>query len=293
MTTDIPKRAIGVSRITGTPPNLTGYETWEGDAYGQECCWTPWNGKSWGMISVGTERLHMWYTIGRPRYTGFIEARIASSNSSGRRWSKADWAFTPADGVLMPSFLQIGRGYTSSELPPEIMDYVYSFHARYVEHPDAQARIDLMRVPKRRIGHRGEYEFFSGTDFTGAPICSKDLKQRVAVLQKPHVLDAPPTVAWNPHLRRFIMAMGHVPEDETTERGVGFYEARQPWGPWYRIKEIDQFAEGTIFLDQFPTKWMNADRSAWMAFTGPDKPGGQEWDALDVVKVQFVLADEP
>ena len=139
-----------------------------------------------------------------------------------------------ADGVLMPSFLQIGRGYTSSELPPEIMDYVYSFHARYVEHPDdvqTPGRIDLMRVPKRRIGHRGEYEFFSGTDFTGAPIWSKDLKQRVAVLEKPHVLDAPPTVAWNPHLRQFIMAMGHVPEDETTERGVGFYEARQPWGP--------------------------------------------------------------
>ena len=36
---------------------------------------------------------------------------------------------------------------------------------------------------------------------------------------------------------------------------------------------------------------MNADLSAWMAFTGPDKEGGQEWDALDVVKVKFVLAD--
>ena len=36
---------------------------------------------------------------------------------------------------------------------------------------------------------------------------------------------------------------------------------------------------------------MYADLSAWMAFTGPDKEGGQEWDALDVVKVKFVLAD--
>ena len=31
---DIPKRAIGVSRVTGTPPQLTGREVWEGSAQG-------------------------------------------------------------------------------------------------------------------------------------------------------------------------------------------------------------------------------------------------------------------
>ena len=35
------------------------------------------------------------------------------------------------------------------------------------------------------------------------------------------------------------------------------------------------------------------DLSAWMAFTGPDKAGGQEWDALDVVKMQFVRTLDP
>ena len=52
--TDIAKRAIGVSRITGTPPSLTGTEDWEGDAQGGSCCWSTWNGKSWGMIAVGS-----------------------------------------------------------------------------------------------------------------------------------------------------------------------------------------------------------------------------------------------
>ena len=89
------------------------------------------------------------------------------------------------------------------------------------------------------------------------------------------------------------MVMGHVPAGATAKRGVGFYEAEKPWGPWYRIKEIDQFARRHDLLlpVRSPTKWMNADLSAWMAFTGPDKEGGQEWDALDVVKVKFVLAN--
>ncbi len=44
---EVIKRAIGVSRITGTPPGLSGSDVWEGDAFGQTCCWLPWNGKSW------------------------------------------------------------------------------------------------------------------------------------------------------------------------------------------------------------------------------------------------------
>lgn len=294
--TNVSKRAIGVSRITGSPPNLGGVDVWEGDAFGQTCCWRPWNGKSWGMIPTGAKRLYMWFTIGRPREFGFTEARIASSADGGRSWAKAGWAFTRADGLLMPSFLQVGKAYTSSELPAEIMDYVYSYHARLVAHPgevQTPGRIDLIRVRKDQIKNRGAYEFFAGADGTGAAIWSKDLKQRVPVLEKPHVLDAPPTVAWNPYLHRFIMAMGHVPAADTAGRGVGFYEARQLWGPWYRIKELDEFAEGTIFFFQFPTKWMSADLSAWLAFTGPDKPGGQEWDALNVAKARFVLVDGP
>ena len=213
--TDIPKRAIGVSRITGTPPNLAGVDVWEGDAQGQNCCWTRWNGKSWGMISTGASTCTCGSRSAGPDRCGFTEARLASSTDGGRSWTKANWAFTQAHGMLMPSFLQIGKAYTSSELPPEIMNYVYSYHARLVAHPgDVQTpgRIDLIRVPKSsRSRSLRTYEFFAGTDGTGAPIWSKDLNQRVPVLEKPHVLDAPPTVAWNPHLQRFIMVMGHVP----------------------------------------------------------------------------------
>ncbi|MGE3292571.1 MAG: Ig-like domain-containing protein, partial [Geminicoccaceae bacterium] len=251
-----------------------------------------WNGKSWGMISVGSN-LHMWFTIGRPRAMGFNEARIATSSDNGKSWKKAGWAFTPADRFLMPSFMQVGKNYTSSDLPGEIMNHVYSYHTRYVKHPgyvQSPGRVELVRVPKGQVGTRAAYEFFAGLNGAGQPIWTKDLNQRQPVLEKPYLLDAPPTVSWNPHLKRFIMVMGHVTSTSTANIGVGFYEAEQPWGPWYRIKEQAGFAQGTIFFYQLPTKWMNPDLSAWMAFTGPDKEGGEEWDALDVVNIKFVKA---
>ncbi len=151
--TDITKRAIGISRITGTPPSLTAVDTWEGDPQGQSCCWLPWNGKSWGMISTGT-KLHMWFTIGRPRAMGFIEARIATSSDSGKTWTKAGWAFTPQDKFLMPSFLQVGKAYSSSALPGEIMNYLYSYHTRYVTHPShvqAPGKVDQGHVAHEHV----------------------------------------------------------------------------------------------------------------------------------------------
>jgi hypothetical protein len=290
--TDVAKRAIGVSRISGAPPNLTGREVWEGNAQGGRCCWAQWNGKSWGMLSTGVD-LHMWFTQGRPRAMGFTEARLATSSDGGRSWRKADWAFTAADGMLMPSFLQAGQGYSAPELPPEIMGYVYSYHSRLIVtpgHVQTPGLIDLIRVPRDRMAERTAYQFYAGTRIDGLPIWTADIALRQPVLQKPNVLDTPPTVAWNPNLGRFIMVMPHVPAADPTLRGVAFYEAPNPWGPWLEISTLDQFAEGTAFFFQLPVKWQAPDLSAWLAFSGIDVPGGQEWDALNTVKVQFVLA---
>jgi hypothetical protein len=186
------------------------------------------------MISTGADGLHMWFTIGRARLLGLTEARLASSTDNGRSWTKVDWAFTPADKILMPSFLQIGQGHTSSVLPSRIERYIYSYSVRLVTQPghvQSPRQIDLMRVARKMPERRDSYEFFAGTDPVGNPIWTKDLNQRVSVLQQAHVLDVPPTVAWNPHLQRYIMVMGHLPKEDTAKRGAGFYEATQPWGP--------------------------------------------------------------
>ena len=164
--TDIAKRAIGVSRITGTPPNLTGTDTWEGDAQGGTGNWSTWNGKTWGMLSTGAD-LHMWFTIGRPRALGFTEARLATSSNNGKSWTKASWAFPKSDKFLMPSFLQIGKGHTAAGLPASVTGYVYSYHTRLVAHPgevQTPGRIDLFRVPKGQIKDRSAYQFFAGAE---------------------------------------------------------------------------------------------------------------------------------
>ena len=289
---DIPKRAIGVSRVTGTPPQLTGREVWEGSAQGGSCCWAEWNGKSWGMLSTG-DKLHMWFTQGRPRALGFREARIATSRDDGRTWRKADWAFTRQDRMLMPSFLQIGKAHRAAGLPAAVTDYVYSYHSRLVVSPGAvqtPGRIDLIRVPRNRVAERGAYRFFAGIGANGAPRWVSRIDQRRPVLEKAHVFDTPPAVTWNPSLGRFIMVMPHVPRSDPSQRGVAFYEARWPWGPWRRIKLIDRFAQGAAFFFQLPAKWQQPDRSAWLAFSGIDVRNGQEWDSLNIVKVRFVLA---
>ena len=151
--TDIAKRAIGISRITGEPPDLRGLEMWEGSAQGGRGCWAPWNGKSWGMLSTGLD-LHKWFTIGRPRALGFTEARLATSSDGGRSWRRADWAFTAADGVLMPSFLQLGRGYDPSGLPAENIELRLRLSQPAGGQPGQRAdpgQIDVIRAPKDRI----------------------------------------------------------------------------------------------------------------------------------------------
>ncbi len=291
--TEVRKRAIGVSRIAGSPPNLVGRDLWEGNAQGGGCCWAPWNGKSWGMLAVGSE-LHMWFTIGRPRALGFTEARIATSSDGGRSWRKAGWAFTPADGMLMPTFMQLGRGYTAEGLPAEITGYAYSYYTRRVAHPgesQSPGAVMLMRSPKDRIDERAAYEFFAGTTPEGAPVWSQDPAGGAPVLEKPHLLDVAPSVGWNPYLKRFLMVMANAPASDPTRLGVAFHEAATPWGPWREIRTIDRIAEGTIFFYQLPTKWMAADGSAVLAFTGPDAT--REWDALNTVRVRFVPGTSP
>ena len=180
--TSIPKRAIGVSRITGAPPELKGQDVWEGSGQGGACCWADWNGKSWGMLATGTD-LHMWFTQGRPRALGFTEARLATSSDGGRSWRKADWAFTAADRMLMPSFLQLGRGYHAPELPAEITDYVYSYHSRLMAtpgHVQTPGRVDLVRVPKGRIAERAAYQFFAGHGPDGAALWTSDITRSAA-----------------------------------------------------------------------------------------------------------------
>ena len=59
-----------------------------------------------------------------------------------------------------------------------------------------------MRLPRKQSrASRAAYEFFAGTNAAGnADLDQGPPSQREPVMEKPNVLDAPPTVAWNPYL---------------------------------------------------------------------------------------------
>ena len=99
-------------------------------------------------------------------------------------------------------------------------------------------------------------------------------------------------MTWNPYLGRFIMVMPHVPRANPNRRGVAFYEARRPWGPWRRIKLIDRFVQGAAFFFQFPAKWQQPDLLGMAGILGIDVRNSGEWDSLNIVKVKFVLAPQ-
>ena len=291
--TSVPKRAIGVSRITGAPPELKGQDVWEGSGHGGACCWADWNGKSWGMLATGTD-LHMWFTQGRPRALGFTEARLATSSDGGRSWRKADWAFTAADRMLMPSFLQLGRGYHAPELPAEITDYAYSYHSRLMAtpgHVQTPGRVDLVRVPKGRIAERAAYQFFAGHGPDGAALWTPDINSQRPILEKSHLLETPPTVTWNPYLaalhhgdapraRSKPEPAGRLASTKRKRHGVpGSRSTRSRTSPAARRSSSSCRPNGNSRTG--PPGW---------PFRASTCASGQEWDSLNIVKVRFVLA---
>ena len=91
---------------------------------------------------------------------------------------------------MMPNFLQVGQGYRSSALPGEVMNYVYSYHARNLQrnsNVQTPGLIDLVRVPRDKVRDRSAYQFFTGRNGAGAPIWSKRLADRRPVKELPVV----------------------------------------------------------------------------------------------------------
>jgi hypothetical protein len=285
-----PKAAFGVAEIRGGPTALDAIDVFVGHRHGGKV--ETWDGKSWGIVAVNTD-LYMWMSPGSPRSIMFREARLAKSTDNGRSWTRARWAFGPGDKIILPSFMQLGAGYTSEQLDREITDYLYSFYPRLTQYGKPSQKpgiIDIMRVPKSRPMDRGAYQFLIGFDRDGDPIWSSSTAGRQPVLQKAFVSWAPPSVSYNPYRKRFLMAMAHVTTASAVSKGLAVYEAKKPWGPWFKVVETDLFAHGTCFFFQFPTKWMDEDgQSMWMAFTGTDKRGGREWDSLNLMKVRLQL----
>jgi hypothetical protein len=258
--------SLGVARVEGGPFDYVGVNVWGGHAPegGRQATFP---GKSYGILSVGGV-LYMWVGLLHPDEDPFEEVRLAVSRDRGRTWALADWRFTKADGVMLPTFLNFGRDGAGSR-----DGFVYSYLIRYrsAEGPDdyedkvpwlqcqRPGAIDLARVPADRILNRGAWEFFGGRNATDEPTWTPDLRWR---------------------------------HTETHQGHLGLHDAPEPWGPWSTVLYEEGWGRGHVSVNTFywgfVNKWLSGDgRHFTLTFTGR-----KENDSWNTLRGRFVLVGE-
>ena len=144
---------LGVARIDGDATNYTGTNIWGGFEPQHPA---QFSGKSYGILSVEGV-LYMWVV---PQPNPHLDhCRIAVSRDRGATWQLADWSFTFADVLTIPTFLNFGRDYAGAR-----DGYVYSYYIHPMWGPGRAtrtkvhtfdvhrpSRIYLSRVPKDAV----------------------------------------------------------------------------------------------------------------------------------------------
>ncbi|MEJ2703960.1 MAG: hypothetical protein P8Z79_16100 [Sedimentisphaerales bacterium] len=280
-----PKISLGVSLITGDVNDYTGTDLWGIPTSGE-------GGKSYGIISIDGI-LYMWFGPGS-NTTSYNWQKLKTSADHGVTWTDASWSFPKSTGLIMPTICNFGQDYAGSR-----DDYVYSYFIRLQGNPSSlnvhiPGMIDLARVPKDHMMEEGLYEFYAGLDDDGEPTwtTSTDPDQRMPVFEDAQGVGWNLSVIYNAGLQRYILATEHT---ASFSAKVGFFEATEPWGPWYTIVYYDDWGQdsgisgvGNSFFWNFSNKWSSADGEDFTCvFTGTG-----DMDSFNIVKGQFVINPE-
>ena len=221
--------SLGVARIEGGPDGYRGINVWGGNNAQHPA---KFEGKSWGMIATGGA-LYMWVVPKSLLAEMQSEARMRRSTDRGATWDAADWAFTRADGLTVPTICQFGKDNRGAR-----DGYVYHY---FIQPRDASGyniqkpgAIHLARAAKDRLMERSAYEFFAGNGWT-----------RDAAARRPVFEDAANGVDWvssvtyAPGLKRYILMTSHT----ASSRGnLGIFDAPEPWGPWTTVEYLSESA---------------------------------------------------
>jgi hypothetical protein len=254
------RASLGVARLEGNWDTYTGFNVWGGknpENPGQ------FGGKSYGIISIGGS-LYMWVSPGSNE-GNFHEARLAVSTDHGATWTKADWAFTEADDLILPTILQFGKDYAGAR-----DNYVYHYAVRLKDDSGLKiqkpGQIDLVRVPKASLLDRDSYEFFAGLK-SGNPTWTSNLASRVPVFQDQNGVGWNASVTYNAGLQRYLLATEHT---QSMAGHLGLFDAPEPWGPWTTVGYYTNWeSRGSNFFWNFSNKWTSVNgKSFTLIFTG-------------------------
>jgi CubicO group peptidase (beta-lactamase class C family) len=256
--TDI-KLSLGLARITGNPPDVTGINirsiSLEKAGQGKH------GEKASGLIMVNS----VLYMLIRNAQN----ARLIWSSDHGLTWSEAPWRFDVSFGC--PGFVNFGQ---NNNWAPD--NYVYIFSP---DEASAYKNCDsfvLARVQKDKIKSWMNYEYFAGYTGDSAPLWTDDIRKRVAIFTNPGKCYRSAMV-YNKGLKRYLwcqtvqLSSSGEPSDARTKGGLGIFESENPWGPWRTIFYTREWDMGPGESSSLPCKWISRDgKICWLLFSGDD-----------------------
>ena len=249
------KLSLGLARVTGTPPELTGVNvrspTLEKKGDGKK------GEKASGLLMVDG----VLYLFAR----NAGNSRLAWSEDRGANWEWADWRF--GTGFGCPTFLNFGKNYAGAR---DEFVYVYSHDSDSAYEP--ADRMVLARVPKEKIRLGKSYELFAGLGADGRPKwahVSEPEKMAAVFEHKGKCYRS--GVTYHAPTRQYLWCQTLPGGDARFKGGFGIYSAPEPWGPWGTVYFTEQWDVGPGDTSSLPTAWMSDDgRTAWLLFSGED-----------------------
>jgi CubicO group peptidase (beta-lactamase class C family) len=247
------KLSLGLARVSGTPPNITGINLRAAtvEAVGDGAT----GRKASGMLMVDG----VLYLVAR----NVGNSQLAWSKDEGKSWTWANWRFRDSFGC--PTFLNFGANYEGAR---DQFVYVYS-HDNDSAYLPAD-RMVMARIPGRSISDRSAYEFYHGLDAEGRPQWSGHIRDRAAVFT--HQGNCYRSgITYNAALKRYLWCQTLPKGDARFSGGFGIYDAPEPWGPWTTVFFTEKWDVGPGESSSIPARWISAEgREVHLVFSGDD-----------------------
>ncbi len=241
---------IGVARVTGSPLHpleMRGTNLVSDDGHAQSVfrVWTRghYYQKPTGLLSHGEKLYLAVQDLDGLTYDDTPAATIAVSEDGGVTWREGPSPMFTGSVFTTIMFLDFGKG-RDAKAGPYVYAYGLDHNWRASRHVLDPQGLYLARIANdRAIEDRTSWELYAGTDSAGAPIWSREMAARKAVLvdcTRRHVGDrgkgdaviSQGGVVYDAPLDRYLYT-------SWTEYTFELYEAPAPWGPWRRFLSKD------------------------------------------------------
>jgi hypothetical protein len=279
-TNSVGRVSLGFARIVGTPAagnptSYTGINVWgAAPAYAQNSA--SFGGKVDELISIGGllyAESGLWTATNcscadptQKPDEGPLRTYVWSADL-GATWQIAPWSTSLPQG----SFLQFGEDYQGAWDPAHV--YLYYQHDVNSDPADIYLRRALANKLTEDPGTAGHYEYFAGTDSTGAALWTTIEANALAVFQDTNVpagTYSNAAVIYDAPIGRYLLLTFHG----VYTGQIGLFEGPTPWGPWATVDYEDDWGgfnetAGVGNGMQFPTKWISGDgMTLWAIFSG-------------------------